>query len=547
MRPLMPRTRHTVLLLLVGLIVVVETLHATSLQADTPPHVLITVDAPTAAARTALVAEGYDVWSATLEGVTLAVSPEEMRRLQSQGYEVQQIETMPQVFPPNFSGYHDYAETVTELQSLAAQYPDITSLQSIGKSLEGRELWALRITDHPDQNEPGEKGILIYGGTHAREHLTVEQALFVAHDLLDNYGHEGEATNLVNQRDIWILPNLNPDGSEYDIASGSLIWWRKNRRNNGDGYWGVDLNRNFGYKWGNDDGSSDATGAETYRGPQPFTEPENQALRDFVSSQDDIEIAISLHTYGELVLYPYGYTYAELPPDMKASDLAIFKALAGAMATRNGYTAQQASDLYIVSGDHDDWFYGVLGIYAMTIEMYPTSYLPGFYPPDSAIAPQTKRNRTALRYSIAMADDPAKSTGKGTDMTPPTVQILSPGDGANVTADTAVAVTVAVSDTVGVTTVEYLVDDQPAAVRTAPDFAATLTLAPGDHILKARAFDSANWQTLSAPVSVRAVIADTTPTPTTTPSPTASPTPTPTPTATAIPVRLYLPLVRSEQ
>lgn len=536
----MPRTRHTILLLLLGLLIVaVETLQARSLRAETPPRVLITIDAPTAAARTALVAKGYDVWSATLEGVTLAVPPGEVRRLQSQGYQVQQVEALPLAFPPNYGGYHDYAETVTELQSLAAQYPDVTRLQSIGKSLEGRDLWALRITDHPDQNEPGEKGILIYGGTHAREHLTVEQALFVAHDLLDNYGHEGEATNLVNQRDVWILPNVNPDGSEYDIASGNLIWWRKNRRNNGDGSLGVDLNRNFGYKWGGA-GSSGGTSSETYRGPQPFSEPENQALRDFVSSQDDIEIAISLHTYGELVLYPYGYTYAELPPDMKAADLAIFKALAGAMATRNGYTAQQASDLYIVSGDHDDWFYGARGIYAMTIEMYPTSSSPfGFYPPDSVIAPQTTRNRTALRYSIAMADDPAKSTGQGKDMTAPTVQILTPGDGATMTAGTAVSVTVAVSDTVGVTTVEYLVDGQPAAVRTVPDFAASLTLALGDHVLAARAFDSAHWQTLSAPVSVRAVIEAATPTPTTTP--------TPTPTATAVSSRLYLPLVSSEQ
>ncbi len=537
----MPRTRHTTLLLLLGLlIVVVETLHATSLRAETPPRVLITVDAPTAAARTALVAKGYDVWSATLEGVTLAVPPEEMRRLQSQGYRVRQVASLPVAFPPDFGGYHDYAETVAELQGLTAQYPDISRLQSIGKSIEGRDLWALRITDHPDQTEPGERGILIYAGTHAREHLTVEQALFVAHDLLDNYGHEGEATNLVNQRDIWILPNLNPDGSEYDIATSFSEWWRKNRRSNGDGTWGVDLNRNFGYKWGGA-GSSGATSSETYRGPQPFSEPENQALRDFVSSQDDTEIIISLHSYGELVLYPYAYTYAELPPDMKAADLAIFKALAGAMATRNGYTAQQASDLYIISGDHDDWFYGVRGIYAMTIEMYPTSSSPfGFYPPDSAIAPQTTRNRTALRYSIAMADDPAKSTGQGKDMTPPTVQILTPGDGATVTADTAVSVTVAVSDTVGVTSVEYLVDGQPAAVRTAPDFAAVLTLAPGDHVLEARAFDNAHWQTLSAPVSVRAVIEAATPTPTTTPSPTA----TSTPTSTATPARLYLPLLR---
>ncbi len=535
-----PRPRHSALLLGLTLFLVGGLLPPTPLAADTPPRLLVTLRAPNVAARTALAASGYDVWSASLESMTLAVTPTDLRRLQSQGYQVEQVESLPRAFPPNYAGYHDYAETVAELKGLNAQYCDLTHLQSIGKSLEGRDLWALRITDHPDQDEPGEKAILIYAGTHAREHLTVEQALYVAHDLLDNYGHEGEATNLVNQRDIWILPNLNPDGSEYDITAGFPAYWRKNRRNNGNGTWGVDLNRNFGYKWGDNNGSSGLPGSDTYRGPQPFSEPENQALRDFVMAHPAIDVTISLHTYGELVLYPYGYTYDDLPPDMKAADLAIFQALAGAMAARNGYTAQQASALYITSGGHDDWFYGMLGIYAMTMEMYSKSPNPGFYPPDTAIAPQTKRNRTALRYAISMADDPAKSTGQGQDMTPPAVAILSPGDGADVPAATPLAVTVAVSDTVGVTTVEYLVDDQPVAVSTTPDFAAEITLTTGQHVLRARAFDSANWQTLSDPVTVQAGVQ------TATPTPTASPTPslTPTPTATPIPQRLYLPLLR---
>ena len=408
----------------------------------------------------------------------------------------------PLAFPPDFEGYHDYAETVSELQTLAASYPDITDLQSIGQSHQGRELWALRITDQPETDEEGEQGILIYAGTHAREHLTIEQALYLANDLLQNYGVEGEATNLINNRDIWILPNLNPDGSEYDIDQWQFQppYWRKNRRNNQDGTWGVDLNRNFGYQWGCCGGSSSYTGSDTYRGPTPFSEPESQALRDFVISHPHLTTSFSLHTYGELILWPYGYTYVDIPPDMDADDHQIFQAMASEMAAMNGYTAQQASELYLVDGDHDDWLYGDQGLYAFTWELYSRNSNPGFYPPDDVISTQTERNRAALRHGISLADDPAKAIGNGTDMTPPEIQILDPGPDSLLFTDQPIQVTVAITDNVGVSTVEYLLNGKKVvAVRNGDDFSATITLTSGSHELTARAFDAAHWQSVSEP------------------------------------------------
>ena len=342
---------------------------------------------------------------------------------------------------------------------MAAQHPDITRLISVGKSLQGRDIWAMRITDHPDENEPDEKGMVVFANIHAREHLTLEQALYLIHDLVDGYGVEGEATNLIDHRDIWVLPNVNPDGTEYDIDQwqpGFPAYWRKNRRQNSNGTIGVDLNRNFGYNWGWDNyGSSPTPGSETYRGPAGFSEPETQVLRDFAIAHPDLTVSISLHTYGELVLWPYGYTYTDIPPDMKAQDHAIFQAMSLSMANRNGYTPEQASELYLVNGDSDDWLYGVRGIYAVTFEMYSAGSYPGFYPPDSVIQPQTARNRTAFRYAIGLADDPAKSIGQGADMNPPQIDILSPQAADLLVESQPISATVVVTDNVGVTTVEY--------------------------------------------------------------------------------------------
>ncbi|NOX63924.1 MAG: zinc carboxypeptidase [Chloroflexi bacterium] len=503
-------SKSFIFFLLLGLL---APLAISSAQGPEPNRFLVTFRTQDPIERTALMTRGYALWGATLNDITFIMTSEEIRALDySPPPRIQ-----PLAPPPDFSGYHDYAEMTSELKALAAENPQIARLQSLGRSHEGREIWAMRITDRPDENEPDEKTILIFANMHAREHLTLEQALYLIRDLLENYGVEGEVTNLVNQRDIWIIPNLNPDGTEYDIRSWENPMdppmWRKNRRNNMNGTWGVDLNRNFSYKWGCCGGSESYSGGETYRGPAPFSEPETQVIRNFANQHPDLTISFSLHTFGELILYPYGYTRDDLPPDMDPTDLAIFKAMSDGLSQRNGYQAEQASSLYIVDGDSDDWLYAERGVYALTWELYPPTFDPGFYPPDDVIPAETARNRDALRYGIALADDPAKSIGAGADMIPPQITILSPTGNEPLFVHAPITVTVAVTDNVGPTTVEYLVDGEPVAVRVAPDFSAVLTLPAGTSELTARAFDAAHWQTLSAPLLLTVIDPNSTPTP----------------------------------
>jgi carboxypeptidase T len=366
--------------------------------------------------RTAIASTGASIEEIGANWVTVSATPDEARSIQRLGYATDEMFGALD-FPAADAGYHNYAEMVAEIQAVAAAHPDLVSLFSIGQSYEGRAMWAAKISDNVavDENEPE---VLFLGLHHAREHLTVEMTLYVLNLLAGQYGPDQQITDLVNTREIYIIFNSNPDGGEYDIATGSYRSWRKNRQpNSGSSYVGTDLNRNYGYKWGCCGGSSGSPSSETYRGASAFSAPEMQRVRDFINSRvvngvQQIRTSITFHTYAELVLWPYGYTYTDVPSDMAQDDHSVFVAMGQAMAATNGYTAQQASDLYITDGTYDDWAYGVHRIFAYTFEMYPTTSSPGFYPPASAIAAQTSRNDAAVRYIIQQADCPYRVIGK---------------------------------------------------------------------------------------------------------------------------------------
>jgi carboxypeptidase T len=329
-----------------------------------------------------------------------------------------QAEATVDDFPAADSAYHTYAEATADLAALVAGHPAIASRTVIGKSYEGRDIVAIKISDNVgvDENEPE---VLYNAHQHAREHLTVEMALYLAHQLVDNYGADARITNIVNTRELWIVPDVNPDGGEYDIATGSYRSWRKNRQpNTGSSNIGTDLNRNWGYQWGCCGGSSGSTGSETYRGPSAFSAPETQVLRTFVQSRvvggvQQIRTNIDFHTYSELVLWPYSYTTANTATGLSADQEATFRTLGVQLAGTNGYTPEQASDLYISDGDSIDWMWAAEGIFAYTFEMYPTSSAQGgFYPPDEVIAAQTSRNREASLQIAEYADCPYRIIGK---------------------------------------------------------------------------------------------------------------------------------------
>ncbi|MBM3125730.1 MAG: zinc carboxypeptidase [Chloroflexi bacterium] len=322
-------------------------------------------------------------------------------------------------FPPADSAYHDFAEMVAEIQQAESDHPAIFDLFSIGTSYEGRTIWAGKISDNVGVDE-AEPEVLFTHHQHAREHLTVEMALYTLKMLTDEYGSNQQITDLVNSREVWMVFDMNPDGGEYDIATGTYRSWRKNRQPNaGSSYVGTDLNRNWSYRWGCCGGSSGSTSSETYRGPSAFSAPETTVVRNFIDSrvingEQQITVAIDFHTYSELILWPYGYTTTDIPSDMNADDHATMVAMGQAMAATNGYTPEQASDLYITDGTINDWQYGVHRILNYTFEMYPrTSSQGGFYPPDEVIPAETSRNRASILYLLDKAACPYDVIGKG--------------------------------------------------------------------------------------------------------------------------------------
>jgi len=296
---------------------------------------------------------------------------------------------------PNAGLYHTYAEIDTELHQLAAAHPQIAQVSSIGKSLEGRELWAIKISDNVAQNEP-ESTVVFLGAHHAREWISVDVPFLLAKQLLNQYDTDATATRLVNQSEIWIVPMVNPDGHQYAVTSQRL--WRKNRRNNGDGTFGVDLNRNYSYQWGGP-GSSGDTFSDTYRGAAPFSEPETQAVRDFLQ-QNRPSALVSYHSFSQLILYPWGHTNNPAPDETLLNNLAVAMADSIRVVHNVSYTPQQSSDLYLASGDTTDWLYGVFGVPCFTIELRPRSAFPGFELPETQIAPTFEENLPAALYLI---------------------------------------------------------------------------------------------------------------------------------------------------
>ncbi|GIM86978.1 M14 family zinc carboxypeptidase [Salinispora arenicola] len=321
-------------------------------------------------------------------------------------------------FPPADSDYHNYAELTAVVNQVVADHPSIAQKISIGTSYEGRDLMAVKISDNvgTDEDEPE---ILFNSQQHAREHLTVEMAIYLLHLFTDNYGSDSRVTSVVNSRELWIVPTVNPDGSEYDIATGSYRSWRKNRQPNSGSSWvGTDLNRNWDYLWGCCGGSSGSPSSNTYRGPSAFSAPETDAVRDFVDGRvvdgvQQIKANIDFHTYSELVLWPFGYTYSNTAPGMTADQYNTFATIGQQMAATNGYTPQQSSDLYITDGSSIDWMWGQHGIWAYTFELYPGSASGGgFYPPDEVIPAETARNRDAVLLLSEYADCPYRAIGK---------------------------------------------------------------------------------------------------------------------------------------
>lgn len=334
--------------------------------------------------------------------IIVTAGQEEM--LVRQGFTVKTLAgDLKQLFAQRFGGvadmgaYHTYQEMYDEMLAISQSHPNITRLLSIGQSLEGREIWAMKVSDNPMIEEDDEPDLLYMANMHAREVVTPEIILFFLNHLVQNYGVDAQVTELVDNREFWLIPTQNPDGHMY--VENVNAWWRKNRRNNGNGSFGVDLNRNYGYQWGFDNiGSSPNPFSETYRGTGPFSEPESQAIRELCIARDFV-IALSFHSYGNLWLFPWGYVPENTPHH------EIFVEMANQCVAFNGYAPGNPASgtIYLTNGDTDDYFYG-----EQTEKNLVFSFTPEvgneFWPPESQIPILTQENLGPMLYLAEIAD-----------------------------------------------------------------------------------------------------------------------------------------------
>ncbi len=293
-----------------------------------------------------------------------------------------------------FEDYRTYDEVNALMDELVSLRPDLVTKLTIGQSLEDRTIYGLRISSLEEGSDA--PAVLFNGTQHAREWITPMTTMYIADTLVTLYDIDLDVQAMVDEVVFYIVPMVNPDGYVYSWDVDRM--WRKNRRDNGGACFGVDNNRNWGVAWGDDAGSSGDPCSNGYRGTAPFSEPENQAMRDFIMAHPHIAAHIDFHSYGQLILSRYGYV-SEEPPE---PDRTTFRDLNGQMAAAildvHGETYRAgggAMTLYTVSGGCADWSYVDQGILAWTFELRDTGDT-GFLLPADQIIPTGEENFEAV-------------------------------------------------------------------------------------------------------------------------------------------------------
>ncbi len=383
------------------------------------------------------LAARLDIWEVNREeGYFVArLSPRSLHHLRAMGLRVevepamtQRLYLALQMSPGQTSGIPGYAcyrtveETYSDLAALAAAHPDLATWTDVGDSWEkatpggknGYDLYALALTN---RNIPGPKPkLFVIAAIHAREYTTAELATRFAEKLVDEYGVDPDVTWLLDNYEFHLMPQANPDGRKRAEAGGL---WRKNTDND-DGctvdhvdwgaYYGTDLNRNSSFKW-NWGGASNDPCSQVYHGPSAASEPEVQAIQTYAQSifpdqrgpnnndpapADAEGVFITLHSYSELVLFPWGWTDVQDAPNRTALQT---------LGRKFGYFNQYevcSNCLYNASGTTDDFVYGDLGVASYTFELGTTFFQDcDFFAND--IIP---KNMPALLYAFKAARRP---------------------------------------------------------------------------------------------------------------------------------------------
>ncbi|KAF9968298.1 hypothetical protein BGZ70_005114 [Mortierella alpina] len=308
-----------------------------------------------------------------------------------------------------FKNYHPHNEIKDFYLQLADDYPNlITYIPSIGKTVEGRDIFAIKLTAKEEDGSIKEKPQIWWQGLqHAREWAGGSTVQYLTHHLTSNYGKNDVVTTILRDTEFVIVPVMNLDGYEYTWTNNRL--WRKNRSKVGMGMYGVDLNRNWDDHFG-EGGSSNLPWSETYRGPHAASEPEVKAMQDFFSEQKRIVGAIDFHCYSQLVLRPEGWTTAPAPHEKEHK--FVGDKIVSLIQSVHGkkYISEPSVALYKTTGAGSDWFYGEKAtkanngqrVYSYTIELRPSESggRNGFVLPPEEILPLGEEIAKAMEFFV---------------------------------------------------------------------------------------------------------------------------------------------------
>ena len=382
-------------------------------------YALIEVQLPDRAAVAQLLAMGVDPWVETVGPgvVPVLVAPDRRAAIEASGWTVHVVTDDVQPWLDDererlatrsrvqhggdpFADYLDLDEVNSVLDDLAAGAPELATVIDLGASIEGRPIRGLRIGTGNGQSP----ALVIVGGQHAREWISVSTSLWIASRFVQGAA-EPEIAGLLANLDVVVVPVVNPDG--YRWSWDAQRFWRKNRR---DGV-GVDTNRNFGYGWGGE-GAGFEPEADNYAGPAAFSEPESMAVRDWVLDHDEVVAFVDLHSFGKLLLWPWGHIYEDAPDAMALETMGTDMAEAMFAVHQQSYTAIQGVDLYPAAGNAIDWAYGDANLRAFTIELRPgpdvESFEDGFLLPPDQIVPVGEEAMAAV---LVLADWSAMQGG----------------------------------------------------------------------------------------------------------------------------------------
>ncbi|MBM4008289.1 MAG: hypothetical protein FJ285_01705 [Planctomycetes bacterium] len=319
-----------------------------------------------------------------------------------------------------FSDFKNLAAIEARLEALVALRPDRASLFTVGTSIEGRVIRGIRISALPVGTVA--PAVVLNGTQHAREWGATMTCMYMADRLVETADSDPVVAQILARTEVLVIPVVNVDGYVFTWADTANRLWRKNRRNNGDGTFGVDPNRNWGYQWGGAGASSNPS-SETYRGPDAFSEPETQAMRTFFEARPNIVSNIDIHAYSQLVLSPWAYT-----TDFSA-DADVFQSIGSDMSsaiTQSGglnYTVGPAgTTLYLASGGSVDWVYGSRAALAWTTEVRDTGGY-GFVMPPSEILPCARENFAA---TLVFLDRTTRAAAIVPQVAPPTIVAGTP-------------------------------------------------------------------------------------------------------------------------